>query len=77
MSIPVKREPDNCGLPMENCCMCRTPTPYWYGSGPLNVALCESCANKHSEEDLPTKAEWLAKERRLNPRLVRYWGGEI
>jgi len=49
----------------ELCCLCRTPTRYWWGTGPLNVALCQKCAKTAKKRDLPTKAEWVEKERKL------------
>lgn len=68
MSITVRKEPDNGGWPLENCCMCRKPTAYWFGTGDKNVALCQLCAAEHQESDLPTKAEWIAAELARNPR---------
>jgi len=50
---------------LERCCMCRAPTPYWHGS---DVALCPECAKTTELAMLPTKKEWLAKERALTPR---------
>lgn len=48
--------------PMENCCMCRTPTRWWHLS---DVALCPACAKKTKRTALPTKQEWVEKERAL------------
>lgn len=62
-----------CGT-RENCCVCRTPTLFWYGTGPDNVALCEPCAAVTEASQLPSKAEWIAKERRLTPRFGRTFG---
>jgi hypothetical protein len=64
MSVEVHKEPSekNC-WPKENCCVCRTPTSYWYGTGPLNVALCPTCATRATADSLPTKAQWIDAER--------------
>lgn len=69
MSVEVHKEPSemNC-WPKENCCVCRTPTSYWYGTGPLNVALCPTCATRATADSLPTKAQWIDAERRANKR---------
>ena len=67
MSVNVTREPGE-QWPLENCCMCQQPTPYWYGTGPANVALCPTCAANATAEKLPTKAEWCKAERRRSKR---------
>lgn len=48
--------------PSENCCLCHRPTRFWWGKGPANVALCESCAKTAKRTDLPTKEEWFLLE---------------
>ena len=69
MSVDVTKEPDDMDyLPAENCCVCREPTRYWYGSGPLNVALCQACAIRANQETLPTKKQWIEAESRANKR---------
>ena len=70
MTVKIEKEPQDFsnGLPLELCCVCRHPTSWWYGSGPKNVALCPECAEAINEEELPTKAEWLAKEREITLR---------
>lgn len=71
MALEVEREPSNWDRwPKENCCMCRKPTSYWWGTGKTNVALCPDCASTAEASDLPTKAEWFAKERAANNT---YW----
>lgn len=47
------------GEAQELCCMCRAPTRYWHYS---DVALCPTCAKITKREELPTKADWCAKE---------------
>ena len=65
MSVKVHKEPDSMDCwPKENCCLCRTPTSYWYGTGSRNVALCQGCAIRAESSKLPTKAEWIEAERR-------------
>ena len=54
--------------PQENCCVCRTPTAYWYGTGLTNVALCPTCATQSKPDKLPTKAQWIEAETRANKR---------
>jgi hypothetical protein len=68
MSVRVEAEPKT-AWPKENCCMCRKPTGYWYGTGPLNVALCPVCASNADPSDLPTKAEWIKAERNARKQL--------
>lgn len=65
MSVKVVHERDVSEEMMrvqELCCLCRTPTRFWYGTGALNVALCQDCAKSASKNDIPTKDEWFAKE---------------
>ena len=50
----------------ELCCLCRTPTRWWYGTGPDNVAVCPDCAKTATHKDLPTKEQWFKKERALS-----------
>lgn len=70
--IRVVREPDDMGLPYERCCMCNTPTPYWYfpngdsfddvSEGSTDeVACCVACAAAATSEAMPTKAGWCAE----------------
>ena len=60
MSVEVHKEPSemNC-WPKENCCVCRTPTSYWYGTGPLNVArvLCTPLPMKYYGGKVPNTKE--------------------
>jgi hypothetical protein len=58
MSLKVTHDGET-GPIKERCCMCRCPTNYWHKS---DVALCLHCKDKTQLEDLPTKAEWCAKE---------------
>ena len=76
MSVEVHKEPANMDCwPKENCCVCRLPTAYWYGTGPLNVALCQACAIRAEPDRLPTKAQWMDAERRANklPSFAAPW----
>lgn len=65
MSLKVVHDGSGLGDVLENCCMCRKPTPWWYGKGYRNVALCEACAETTSATKLPTKRQWLDNERNL------------
>ena len=49
--------------PKERCCLCRTPTIAWYNT--KEVALCFTCAKTAKHSYLPSKAEWLRREREL------------
>lgn len=68
MSITIVHDGSEPGDVQENCCKCRTPTRFWYGEGASNVALCPSCADKYTIDDLPTKKEWCESERALSQR---------
>ena len=62
--VEVQKEPDSeHDWFMENCCVCRHFTRYWYGTGALNVALCQACAQRADAATLPTKQEWCERER--------------
>jgi hypothetical protein len=62
MALKVTHDGTGPGDVRENCCMCREATRYWHRS---DVALCCECAKTTELADLPTKAEWCAKERAL------------
>lgn len=70
MSIPVELEPEDdlAWMGLERCCFCRERTRYW--NTERDVACCVRCAATHTIEQLPTKAEWIAKERALSPTLT-------
>ncbi len=65
MSIPVTVQPDP-DPPFERCCFCRVRSPTWFAE--KDVAVCVSCAETHDPSEVPTKAEWCAKEERMSPR---------
>jgi hypothetical protein len=71
MGLKIVHDGSKPGDVQENCCMCRKPTPWWWGTGSRNVALCHDCAKTTKACELPTKEEWCAKERKLNPTLAR------
>jgi hypothetical protein len=54
-------------MPLERCCLCRERTPFWFT--PKDVALCRPCAKTATADKLPTKEEWIAKERALRSGL--------
>lgn len=60
MALKVTHDGEAPGQVRENCCVCRAKTNYWYT--PMDVALCETCAKTAKRSELPTKAEWCAKE---------------
>lgn len=72
MGLVITHDGEADGELAERCCMCRTPTRWWYGAGDRNVALCQSCANTTKECELPMKKDWCDKERALNPRAYGY-----
>lgn len=58
MAVIVIAEPaafKNCEK--EKCCLCNTPTSYWHPN--KDVPLCQVCAKKVDESDVPTKREWI------------------
>jgi len=67
MTIAIEHDGSGPGSIKENCCKCRTPTPYWTGTGAANVALCPACAGIYEEKDLPTKKEWCDAEKKRMP----------
>lgn len=73
MGIKIVHDGSNHSEIRENCCMCMTETPYWTGTGSSNVAICESCAEKYEEKDLPTKEQWCADVRAKFPHLFMEW----
>jgi hypothetical protein len=44
-------------LPLEECCFCKRPTPYW--ATIRNVCVCPTCACSRSDREIPTKQEWM------------------
>jgi hypothetical protein len=65
MTIPTVHEAPNMPKywPLERCCFCRLKTPWWFAE--KDVPVCKPCAAEHEPEDVPSKAEWMAKERTL------------
>jgi predicted amidophosphoribosyltransferase len=49
---------------LENCCICRESTEFWYQ--PKDVALCKNCAKSIDHDDIPTKLDWILKEELLD-----------
>ena len=49
---------------LENCCICREPTEYWFRKN--DVALCKKCAVEIDEIDIPSKIDWILKEQILD-----------
>ena len=69
MTVEVYKESAGMNYcPAEACCVCRAPTRYWYGSGVLNVALCQGCAIRADPETIPNKLEWIEAETMANKR---------
>lgn len=69
MALKVTHDGTGPGDVCERCCMCRIKTRHWYA--PADVALCQECAKTTRRYELPTKAEWCAKEEALDPSLVK------
>lgn len=51
---------------IERCCICDSKTKFWYE--PNDVALCPTCAESAEAAALPSKPNWIAKQRQLHPR---------
>lgn len=51
----------------ERCCFCLERTSYWTNLSGRNegaqVACCPKCAKTHDAKEVPTKKEWMEKER--------------
>ncbi len=71
MSVKVVHEGyssrDTGGI-LEDCCICDLPTPYWYGTGALNVPLCQWCAAQVSAEHIPTREQLRIKRKRAEKK---------
>ncbi len=61
IKLELERGPEP---PYERCCFCRASTPYWIAV--LDVACCQPCARRAHITDVPTKAEWMQRERIAN-----------
>lgn len=55
-------------MPAESCAFCKAPTRYWFS--PKDVAVCQSCAEKHEACEVPTKREWLNANREVGQELL-------
>lgn len=53
--------------PAENSCMCRKPTRLWTvlpdRTPGQQVATCECCATVTEPQNVPSKQDWMARER--------------
>ena len=45
----------------ERCCICRSMTRYWYTK--KDVACCPICAKTAKPKDIPSKDDWMRRER--------------
>lgn len=65
--IPISRDSDPDPTGRERCCFCRTPTFFWTvlsGRKPgQQVACCDICASRGEPKDVPSKTDWLRRER--------------
>lgn len=81
MPIPIQREDDKQmrSWERERCCFCRRQTMFWAtdsfgkvtGQSP---ACCEGCASVFEPHQMPTKAEWVKRERAIdagNKKTIR------
>lgn len=57
--------PDPHETAFEACCFCRNGTAMWVSNvaPKQSVACCAKCATVADVADLPTKAEWMRRER--------------
>lgn len=60
MAIEVKQE-EHHTEPHKRCCFCRAPTSFWVVN--MDVACCAECASRAHPTDVPTKREWINRER--------------
>jgi hypothetical protein len=78
--VRINKEP-GAAPPFERCCFCRKPTVWWTTNtkGKVtgdSVACCDVCAPKHDRPDVPSKKEWMAKERLMTQRLTEVGPGD-
>lgn len=74
--IQVKIEPKEYAADFgvrELCCFCWQPTNWWAQNG--WIACCRTCADRHDEEELPTREEWWVGSKRRS-RVGEVSGGE-
>lgn len=71
MPVDVIHDGTSFHEPAENCCVCRKPTRFWYGTGDANVALCQNCALHVTAKELPSKKDWSNKERAIMDKEKR------
>lgn len=67
--VPIVSDGD---APLERCCICRKVTSFWtVDRNPLEaVALCEGCAKRAESFDIPTKSQWIRRERIASRRIA-------
>ena len=71
MAIPLVQPPKGWTTwDTELCCFCDAPTLMWTGTGGDAVACCSYCSRIHEPAELPSKKEWMARNR-LTPRSTR------
>lgn len=65
MGVSVHLEPSEMrGFSAEHCCFCRAPTRFWVrNSDSDTIAVCPACAERSNTCDLPSKTEWMRRER--------------
>ena len=49
------------GVAVERCCFCREKTRWRFA--PKDVAVCMQCADVAMIKDVPSKADWLRREK--------------
>ena len=67
MTVKVVHDGSKPGEILEDCCKCGNPTPYWFGKGDANVALCKTCAIIAEPNELPAKKDWCESQQRPRP----------
>lgn len=65
MPVPIERPPKG-EESLERCCLCREYTGLWTAirsrTPGEQVACCHNCANVHTPQEVPSKAEWFKRE---------------
>jgi predicted amidophosphoribosyltransferase len=62
MAVKVVKEPREFLTSQPECCFsCYTPTRHWHEG--KDVPCCPACAKNLTDDEVPTKLEWVAKAR--------------
>lgn len=59
--ITVTHDQEPASEPAEPCAFCKAPTRYWFK--PKDVAVCPSCAELRTADEVPCKRDWINSNR--------------